>query len=147
MLLGDKILQANSTIPKGTDDVTLRPEEATVETPLRSGLTWPQDLPKYSRVDSAGRTLVKLPIRFLRINDTMIWSAPVELFCEIAIQVRNASPFTHTLYFGYTNGWFGYLPTAQAIAEGGYEPNTSPFTGATESDITEKVVTYIQGAK
>ena len=53
---------------------------------------------------------MKLPIRFLRINDTIIWSAPVELFCEIAIHVRNASPFTHTLYFGYTNGVVRLLP-------------------------------------
>jgi neutral ceramidase len=147
VLLGDRILEANSTIPKGTEDVMLRPDEFSVETPLRSGLDWPQDLTNYSRTDSAGRVLVKLPVRFLQINDTAIWSAPVELFCEIAIHVRNSSPFPHTFYFGYTNGWFGYLPTSQAVSEGGYEPNTSPFTGAAESDITEKVVTYLQGAK
>ncbi len=147
VLLGDRILQANAAIPKGTADVTLRPDEFYVESPFRSGLEWPQELGNYSRTDSAGRVLVRLPVRFLQINDTAVWSAPVELFCEVAIHVRNASPFTHTFYFGYTNGWFGYLPTAQAVAEGGYEPNTSPFTGAMESDITEKVVTYIQGAR
>jgi hypothetical protein len=147
VLLGDKILQAYNAIPKATDDVTLRAAEMTVETPLRSGLVWPPELASYTRVDSAGRTLIKLPIRFLEINDTIIWSAPVELFCEIAIQARNASPFARTFYFGYTNGWFGYFPTAQAIAEGGYEPNTSPFTEAAERDITEKVTTWLQGAK
>jgi neutral ceramidase len=122
-------------------------DETYVESPLRSGLEWPQELGKYIRADSGGRALVKLPIRFLRLNDTVVWSAPVELFCEIAIHVRDRSPFTHTLYFGYTNGWFGYLPTAQAVTEGGYEPNTSPFTAAMERDIREKVVTYLQGAK
>ncbi len=147
VLLGDKILQANSAIPKGTGEVSLHADEISVETPLRDGLEWPRELANYGRVDSAGRKLVKLPLRFLEINDTVIWSAPVELFCEIAIHVRNMSPFPSTFYFGYTNGWFGYLPTAQAIAEGGYEPNTSPFTAAAESDITEKVTTYLQGAK
>ena len=147
VLLGDRILRANANLPKGTDDIRLQLEETSVESPLRAGLAWPPELASYTRTDSAGRVLVKLPLRFLRINDTAIWSAPVELFCEIAIHVRNVSPFTHTFYFGYTNGWFGYLPTAQAISEGGYEPNTSPFTGAMESDITEKVVTYLQGAK
>ena len=34
--------------------------------------------------------------------------------------VRNQSPFAHTFYFGYTNGWLGYLPTEQAFGEGGY---------------------------
>jgi hypothetical protein len=147
VLLGDRILRANAAIPKGTEDVKLRLDEAYVESPYRSGLEFPQELNAYFHTDSAGRVMVKLPIRFLEINDTAIWSAPVELFCEIAIHVRNVSPFAHTFYFGYTNGWFGYLPTSQAVAEGGYEPNTSPFTGAAESDITEKVVTYLQGAK
>jgi hypothetical protein len=147
VLLGDKILEANASLPKGSDQVRLQLEETYVESPLRAGLEWLSELAAYSRTDTAGRVLIKLPIRFLQINDTAIWSAPGELFCEIAIHVRNVSPFSHTFYFGYTNGWFGYLPTAQAVTEGGYEPNTSVFTGALESDITEKVVTYLQGAK
>ena len=80
----------------------------------------------------ASGTAVRLPVRFLRLNDTVIWAAPVELFCEIAMAVRNQSPFAHTFYFGYTNGWLGYLPTAQAFGEGGYEPRTSPFTTKAE---------------
>ena len=69
----------------------------------------------------------------------VIWSAPVEMFCEIAMNIRNRSPFRHTFYFGYTNGWFGYLPTAKGFEEGGYEPRTSPFTSAAESDVTTAV--------
>lgn len=145
VLLGDRILRANEALPKGSPDVSLEADETFVETPLRDGLVWPQELSSYMRADTAGRTLVKLPVRFLKINDTAIWSAPVELFCEIAIHARNASPFPRTFYFGYTNGWFGYLPTAEAVAEGGYEPNTSPFGAAAEKDIIEKVVTYLQG--
>ena len=45
----------------------------------------------------------------------------MELFCELAIAIRNQSPFEHTFYFGYTNGWIGYLPTSKAFEEGGYE--------------------------
>jgi hypothetical protein len=91
--------------------------------------------------------MVRLPVRFLRINDTLIWAAPVELFCEIAMAVRNSSPFTHTFCFGYTNGWFGYLPTAEAFAEGGYEPKTSPFTAQAEGDLSREVATFISGMK
>lgn len=147
VLLGDRILKANAGIAKGSHDVTLRPDEIFVETPLRSGLKWPAVLPDYTRTSDAKGTLVRLPVRFLRINGTMIWAAPVELFCEIAMHVREASPFAQTFYFGYTNGWFGYLPTSQAMAEGGYEPATSPFSGAAESDITEKVTMFLRGAK
>jgi neutral ceramidase len=90
---------------------------------------------------------VRLPLRFLRINDTVIWSAPVELFCEIAIAVHNNSPFTRTFYFGYTNGWFGYLPTAKAFEEGGYEPKTSPFTPHAEADVIQGVTAFLQGIR
>jgi hypothetical protein len=68
----------------------------------------------------------------------------MEAFCEIAFCVRNASPFAHTFYFGYSGGWFGYLPTSQAFEEGGYEPNTSPFAKAAQQDVSEGVITFLQ---
>jgi hypothetical protein len=56
------------------------------------------------------------------------WSAPVELFCEISINVRDHSPYPHIFYLGYANGWLGYLPARQALAEGGRETRTNPCT-------------------
>lgn len=145
VLLGDRILEANRLLAKGSAEVTLRLDELFVETALKPGLEWPAELARYARVEDSGRVLVRLPVRALRLGDAVIWAAPVELFSEIAIDVRNRSPFPHTLYFGYTNGWFGYLPTARAFAEGGYEPQTSPFTAAAEGDITRQIVTFLQG--
>lgn len=147
VLLGDRILEAARAMPKGSEDVSLTLEETAVETPLKAGLEWPAELARYARVEAGGRTLVRLPVRMLRLNDAVIWAAPVELFSEIAIEVRSRSPFPYTLYFGYTNGWFGYLPTARAFGEGGYEPQTSPFTPAAEGDLTRHVVTLLQGAR
>ena len=93
-----------------------------------------------------GVNMVKLPIRFMKINDDIaIWSAPVEMFCEISNSVRERSPFPFTFFFGYTNGSLGYLPSAQAWEEGGYEPGVSPFTPAVEKDLTEAVIGYLQG--
>jgi hypothetical protein len=57
--------------------------------------------------------------------------------------VRAQSSFAHTFYFGYTNGWFGYLPTANAFTEGGYEPRTSPFTAQAEADLTHNVTAFL----
>jgi len=141
VLLGNRILAAVASLGPGTGDVTMRHAERIVETPRKAGLAWPDALAPYE--SSGGR--VRLPIRFVRINDTVIWSAPVEMFCEIAMDVRDRSPFSHTFYFGYTNGWFGYLPTAKAFEEGGYEPRTSPFTPQVESDVGQAVTAFIQG--
>jgi hypothetical protein len=145
-LVGDKIIAANHRIGPTTSDVRLSLGESTVETPRRTGLGWATDLGKYTRTTSAGETLVLLPLRFLRINnDIAIWSAPVELFCEIPMHIRSVSPFPYTFYFGYTNGWLGYLPTQAEFAYGGYEPQTSPFTEQAEGDVTRTVVNYLQG--
>ena len=144
VLLGDRILEANAAI-RGAVAAKLSLSETIVETPRRPGLGWPGELGSYAAQSPDGTNLVRIPVRFLRIADTVIWSAPVELFSEIAMKVRNESPFRHTFYFGYTNGWLGYLPTAAAFAEGGYEPKTSPFTERVESIFTDRVITFLQG--
>jgi len=84
--------------------------------------------------------------RSLRIDqDILIWTAPVELFCEISNAVRDTSPFPHTFYFGYTNGWFGYLPTEVAFAEGGYESTlVTPFTPAVEQAFTRLIRAHVR---
>ncbi len=145
VLLGDRILTALHSLGPATGDASLWVGEKMVETPRKEGLSWPDELSAYSRTSAGGATLVRLPTRYLRINDTLIWSAPIELFCEIAVDVRNQSPFPHTFYFGYTGGWFGYLPTKQAFQEGGYEPKTSPFTESAERDLSEAVISFVQG--
>jgi len=60
------------------------------------------------------------------------------------MNIRERSSFKRTFYFGYTNGWFGYLPTAKAFEEGGYEPRTSPFTAQVESDVTTAVSNFLR---
>jgi neutral ceramidase len=146
VLLGDRVLAAASAMGPSTADVSISLGDKVIETPLKDGLAWPDDLSTYATVEN-GHPLVRLPLRFLRLNDTLIWSAPVELLCEIAIEVRNQSPFPRTFYFGYTNGWLGYLPTAKAFQEGGYEPKTSPFTSQAEQDVLRGVIAYIQGLR
>ncbi len=143
VLLGDRVLAAVQSMGSGTGDVTIRHGETLVQTPRKEGLAWPEELSSY--ITTNGPPRVRLPIRFVRINDTIIWSAPVEMFCEIALDIRERSPFSHTFYFGYTNGWFGYLPTAKAFDEGGYESRTSPFTPRAAADLAQAVTAFIHG--
>lgn len=143
VLLGDRVLASVASMGPGTSDVAIDHGERIVETPRKPDLEWPPELAAYAR--EGDRPLVRMPIRFVRINDTAIWSAPVEMFSELAIDARQQSPFAHTMYFGYTNGWLGYLPTAKAFEEGGYEPRTSPFTPLVEADVRQAVVAFLQG--
>ncbi|MES2696062.1 MAG: neutral/alkaline non-lysosomal ceramidase N-terminal domain-containing protein, partial [Verrucomicrobiota bacterium] len=124
VLLGDRILEANRALGAGSAEVKLLAAETWIETPRKAGLGWSEELAAYAAKSPAGADLVRIPLRVLRLNDTVIWGGPLELFCEIALAVRRDSPFRHNFYFGYTNGWLGYLPTAVAFDEGGYEPRT-----------------------
>src|SRR5258706_7936436 len=145
VLLGDKIVAANTKIST-TKDVTLNTGSLIVETPRKAGLDWPTDLANYSRTTKSGAKMVLLPVRFLKINeDVAIWSAPLELFCEISNDIRDHSPFPYTFYFGYSNGWLGYLLTEDEWKYGGYEPIVSPYTPAAAKDLTESVVGYLNG--
>ena len=146
-LVGDKIIAGNALIAHTTPEVRLALGEQIVETPRKPNLGWAPDLGKYLRTTSAGEAVVRLPIRFLRVNDDVaIWAAPLELFCEVAINVRNLSPFPYTFYFGYCNGWLGYMPTKAEFPHGGYEPSVSPYTPRAEEDVLRTVVSYFQGS-
>lgn len=140
VLLGDKILATYRGIATVDEPVKLTVREKFLETPRREGLTWDSVLAKYGGQAASGTPTVRIPVRFLRLNDLVVWGAPLELFCEIAIDVRNRSPFRNTFYFGYANGWLGYLPTAQGFKEGGYEPATSLVTGQAAEQLRSMVL-------
>ena len=145
VLLGDKILEANHMISSTIEKVTLSSGILTVETP-RKAMEWPEELNNYTRTTSTGVKMVRLPVRFLKINeDLAIWSAPLELFCEISNEVRDRSTFPYTFYYGYTCGNLGYMLTPEEWPKGGYEPTVSPFTPAAPFELKESVVNYLQG--
>jgi hypothetical protein len=110
-------------------------------------LGWTSDLNNYSRTTKNGVNVVKLPVRFLKINnDIGIWAAPLELFCEISNEVRDRSPFPYTFYYGYTNGWLGYLPSEDQWKHGGYEVDmVCPYTPEMPRTLTEAVLAYLEG--
>ena len=143
VLLGDRILKATERIVC-TSSVKLQATRTVVETPLKQGVTWPESLADYHRVTEFGNSVVRLPMRFLKIGEELlIWALPVELFAEIALAVREQSPYPHTFFFGYCNGLWGYLPTGQAFEEGGYEPTTTPFTDGVEGDLIKAVIAFL----
>lgn len=145
-LLGDRIVAANASIEKATSNVSLSIGRTVIETPRKSGLDLPEELSQYASVSKDGVKQVRVPVYSLTINrDTVIWAAPLELFSEIAIDIRDASPFANTFYFGLTNGSLLYMPTKAAFGEGGYEPNVSLFTDQAEADFTSGVTRYLQG--
>jgi len=68
-------------------------------------------------------------IQGIAIGDTLLIAFQGELFTEIGLEIKVASPFKHTLVIGYASGENIYIPTAKALREEqGYEVRESLFT-------------------
>jgi hypothetical protein len=63
-----------------------------------------------------------LEVQVFRLNrDTAIVTLPGEVFVELGLALKAASPFTTTLVIELTNDSPAYIPTKKAFAEGSYE--------------------------
>ncbi len=94
---------------------------------------------RHTQTFGRGGDKQEIPIQVIRIGNTALVAIPVEPFAEIGTAVKERSPADWTLFSGYANGYYGYLPMAYAYPEGGYEVGpTAPFeAGAAEQMIED----------
>lgn len=67
------------------------------------------------------REYFAFPQTIVKIGPAVLVPFPFEFFSEIALRLRQYSPFAHTLCLGCANGNFGYLPSRAELCRGGYE--------------------------
>ena len=70
---------------------------------------------------------IPLRVNAARIGDLGLVTFASETLTEIGMSIKAKSPARHTMFASVSDGCIGYLPTAQAHAEGGYEVDTSPY--------------------
>lgn len=70
---------------------------------------------------------ITIGIQSMRIGETVLVSAPVEPFAELADEIKKRSRAPNTIFSGFSNGHYAYLPTDMAYEEGGYEVRVTPF--------------------
>jgi hypothetical protein len=70
-------------------------------------------------------------------DDLAIVGLPGEVFVELGLDLRRRSPFRNTLVLGLANDAIGYVPTARAYDEGGYEPTASRFRPGSGERLVE----------
>ena len=78
------------------------------------------------------------------VSNLALISVPAEPFCWIGTEVKRRSPFTHTLFSGYSNGSWSYIPTAEAFAEGGYEVGVSLFSPQAAVTLVDEAVALLE---
>lgn len=68
-----------------------------------------------------GPDTIEAKIQVIRIGDLAICTFPFETFVEIGLRLKDQSPFEDTFIMELANGAYGYLPTREQHAFGGYE--------------------------
>jgi len=78
-------------------------------------------------------------VQVLRLNqDLAIVLLPGEIFVELGLAIKQASPFKHTLVIELSNDNPAYIPTEKAFKEGSYETvNSRIAPGGGERLVTE----------
>ena len=76
----------------------------------------------------------ELPIAVVGIGDIVIVGLGGEPFTDYGQSMRDAAKGKFAMTFCLTNGYQGYLPTAKAFEEGGYEAANSHFTPTLQAE-------------
>ncbi len=95
---------------------------------------------------SLGQTL-DVPFYAISFGDIGFVTAPYEMFDTNGVQVREGSPFKMTFVCSYSNGGFGYVPSAVAFPHGAYEVFISRFCETTGDDFAAEMVRLLTECK
>ncbi len=64
----------------------------------------------------------KVPLQVMRVGGAAVVAIPCETFTDIGLRIKkDISPFKPTCVVSLANGYYGYLPTPEHHALGGYE--------------------------
>jgi hypothetical protein len=137
-MLGEEVVSTLDKIKTSTSNTVVRGIFKTVSLPGKT-------------MDKASSTNDVPPKDFnfsvARVGDIAFVGLSGEVFNEIGQAIKSASPFPHTFIFTHCNGDFGYVPTTQAYAEGGYEVQTSPFAPGVSERMQTEVVALLNELK
>ncbi len=91
---------------------------------------------------------IEVQVEIWRIGEVGIVSMPGEPFAEIGVAVRKASPFTHTMFCGYSDGIGGdYLPMTCEYQYGGYEVERTPYGKEADAKLIAETVQMFEAFK
>ncbi len=91
----------------------------------RMMVEWASELVRLANEEGRGH-VAELELQCITIGSTALLALSAEVFAEYAKDLDALSPFDHTFPISNANGDIGYIPTAAAFEEGGYEVEDAP---------------------
>jgi neutral ceramidase len=106
-----------------------------------------KDEPKFLEKVEAFRTLdvaaregrpQEVEVQVIALGNEIAWvSLPGEIFVELGLAIKKASPFRYTMIAELANGSIGYIPDRKAYAEGNYEPVSARCAAGSGEQLVE----------
>jgi len=99
--------------------------------------------------DVAGRKgePLEAEVQVIALGDRVAWvGLPGEIFVELGMAIKKASPFPQTIVVSLANGWIGYVPTRKGFAEGSYEAVSARFKPGGGEALAETAIRLLAGA-
>lgn len=129
-----KVRRPTPELASNLEKIRNRPEEAEpLFHPLEKTYLQRIDIMKAEWPDE-----IDIMLQVLKIGDLGIAAVPFETFSETGLEIKMKSPFAQTFTIALANGTYGYLPTPEQHALGGYE--TWLGTNTVEVNATQKIV-------
>ena len=88
-----------------------------------------------------------LEVSVITVGDVAFVGLPGEVFVELGLDIKERSPFAITIVSELCNDSAGYVPTAKAYGEGGYEATSTPFAEGTGERLVEEALELLRAAK
>jgi len=83
---------------------------------------------------------VDIEVQTIRLGPWAIVGLPSEIYTELGLRIKWASPFEHTLIFSLANGTHGYIPPAYIVRSATYEAKVSKYNSYCGEETAEKLV-------
>jgi neutral ceramidase len=90
----------------------------------------------------------EVEVQVITLGDDVAWvSLPGEIFVELGLEIKEKSPFRHTLIAELANGSIGYIPNKKAYDEGNYESTSARCAKGSGEILVESALKLLRAVK
>ncbi|MBA3311799.1 MAG: neutral/alkaline non-lysosomal ceramidase N-terminal domain-containing protein [Planctomycetota bacterium] len=95
--------------------------------------------------EDGARDSLPAEVQVIRLgDDTALVALPGEIFVELGLAIKQASPFEHTFVIELANDSPAYVPTRKALEQGGYEANNSLYAAGGGELLVETAIRMLK---
>ena len=110
---------------------------------------WAQRVHATAEAKRAGKP-IEGEVQVIAAGPDLAWvGLPGEIFVELGMAIRKASPFRYTIVNSLANDWLRYVPNRKGFAEGSYEATNTrggPGTGELLVESATRLLIELHGA-